>query len=75
MYCEGRLHLLSTGLLKMIQTEKESNGSLQFRLVRSHGPRSVTFVQFWNVLSLQVGRIRMIGHVHLQPRIVDNDSN
>ena len=30
MYCEERLHLLSTGLLKMIQTEQESNGSDQF---------------------------------------------
>ena len=71
MYCEGRLHLLSTGLSKMVQTEKECNGSDQFLTwVRSHGPRSITFVQFWNVLSLQVGRIRMIGHVHLQPYVI-----
>ena len=54
----------------MIQTEQESNGSLQFRLVRSHGPRSVTFVQGLNVLSLHVGRIRMIGHVLLQPHVI-----
>ena len=70
MYCEGRLHLLATGLLKMIQSEQESNGSDQFRLVRSHGPRSITFVQFWNVSGLQVRRIRMIGHVLLQPHVI-----